>query len=100
MKALQVQGISFFSDCRNAIFAIKVQNMHNLPASYKNSLDRDMADVPKSLYRRYLKVSEATFQALPKNHTTGEVHHYKPILNFSSPYKGFEGCLPYLFCNS
>jgi len=27
-----------------------------------------MADVPKGLYRRYLEVSEATFQALLKNH--------------------------------
>jgi len=56
----------------------------------------DMADVPKSLYRRYLEVSEATFQARLK--TTLEVkHHYKPILNFSSPHKGFEGCLPAIF---
>ena len=53
-----------------------------------------MADVPKSLYRRYLKVSEATFQALLKKHSAGDGEHYKPILNFSSPHKGFEGCLP------
>jgi len=53
-----------------------------------------MVDVPKSLYRRYLEVSEATFQALMKNHFAGEEHHYKPNLNFSSPHKGFEGCLP------
>ena len=33
-----------------------------------------MADVPKSLYRRYLEVSEATFQALLKNHSAGNVH--------------------------
>jgi len=56
-----------------------------------------MADVPKGLYRRYLEVSEATFQALLKNHAAGEIHHYKPILYFSSPHKGFEGCLPCLF---
>jgi len=55
----------------------------------------DMADVPKSLYRRYLEVSEATFQALLKNHSAGDVQYYKPILNFSSPHKGFEGCLPF-----
>ncbi len=41
-----------------------------------------MADVLKSLYRRYLEVSEATFQAQLKNHSAGEVYHYKPILNF------------------
>ena len=35
-----------------------------------------MVDVPKSLYRRYLEVSEATFQALMKNHFAGEKHHY------------------------
>jgi len=43
-----------------------------------------MADVPKSLYRRYLEVSEATFQALLNNHLAGDVQHYKSILNFSS----------------
>jgi hypothetical protein len=53
-----------------------------------------MADVPKNLYRRYLEVSEATFQALLKNHTTNKVHHYKLILILSSPHKGFEGYLP------
>jgi hypothetical protein len=53
-----------------------------------------MADVPKSLYRRYLEVSEATFQAPLQNHTASEIQHYKPILNFSSPHKCFEGCLP------
>jgi hypothetical protein len=52
-----------------------------------------MAHVPKILYRRYLEVSEATFHALLKNHSTGDVRHDKPILNFSSPHKGFEGCL-------
>ncbi len=46
-----------------------------------------MADVPKTLYRRYLEESEATFQALLKNYSAGGVHHYKPILNFSSPHK-------------
>jgi hypothetical protein len=56
-----------------------------------------MADVPKSLYRRYLEVSEATFQALLKHRTEYEIQHYKPILNFSSPHKGFEGCLPCVF---
>jgi hypothetical protein len=55
-----------------------------------------MADVPKSLYRRYLEVSEATLQVLLKKHSADEVHHYKPILNVSSPHKGSEGCLP---CN-
>jgi hypothetical protein len=35
----------------------------SVPASCKNFIDRDLADVPKSLYRRYLEVSEATFQA-------------------------------------
>ena len=59
----------------------------------------DMADVPKSLYRRYLEVSEATFQALLKNHSAGEVHHYKPILNFSSIHKGFEDVCHAIFCN-
>jgi hypothetical protein len=59
-----------------------------------------MADVLKSLYRRYLEVPEATFQALLKNHSAGDVHHYKPILNFLSPHKGFEGYLPYPFCNT
>jgi hypothetical protein len=29
----------------------------------KNFIDRDMADVPKRLHRRYLEASEATFQA-------------------------------------
>jgi len=38
-------------------------------------ISEDMADVLKSLYRRYLEVSEATFQALLKNHSAGEVHH-------------------------
>jgi hypothetical protein len=33
------------------------------PQSCINSINRDMADVPKNLYRRYLEVSEATFQA-------------------------------------
>jgi hypothetical protein len=65
-----------------------------LPASCKNFIDRDMADVLKSLYRRYLELSEATFQAFLKNDTADEVHHYKPILNFSSHHKGGEGCLP------
>jgi hypothetical protein len=32
-----------------------------------------MADVPKSLYRRYIEVSEATFQALLKNHSENEI---------------------------
>jgi len=32
-----------------------------------------MADVLKSLYRRYLEVSEAKFQALLKNHSAGDV---------------------------
>jgi hypothetical protein len=58
-----------------------------------------MADIPESLYRQYLEVSEATFQALLKNHCTGEVQRYKPILNFSSPHKGFDGCLSSLSCN-
>ena len=53
-----------------------------------------MADVPKSLYRRYLELSEVAYQTLLKNHPAGEVYHSKPILNFSSPHKGFEGCLP------
>jgi len=53
-----------------------------------------MADVPNILYRRYVEVSEATFQALLKNYFAGNVQHSKPILNFSSPHKGFEGCLP------
>jgi hypothetical protein len=57
----------------------------------------DMADVPKRLYRRYFEVSEATFQVLLKNHSAGTVRRYKPALNFSSPHKGFEGCLPCLF---
>jgi hypothetical protein len=65
-----------------------------IPASCKNFIYRDMADVPKSLYLRYVEVSEATFQALLKNHSAGNVQHSKPIHNFSSPYKGFEGCLP------
>jgi hypothetical protein len=56
-----------------------------------------MADVPKSLYRRYLEVSEATFQALVKNRPVGEIKHFKPIFNFSSPHKGFEGYLPWHF---
>jgi hypothetical protein len=42
-----------------------------------------MADVPKNPYRRYVEVSEATFQALLKNHSAGEAQHYKPIPNFS-----------------
>ena len=33
-----------------------------------------MADIPKSLYRRYLEVSEAAFQSLLKNHTVGEYY--------------------------
>jgi hypothetical protein len=57
-------------------------------------IERDMENVPKGIYRRHLEVSEATFQALPQNHTAGEIHHYKPILNFSLPRKGFDGCLP------
>jgi hypothetical protein len=73
--------------------------LSNLPAA-KNYVDGDMADVPKSLYRRYLEVSEATFQASLKNHAAGEIQHYKPIFNFPSPHKGFEGCLPCLFCNT
>jgi hypothetical protein len=56
-----------------------------------------MADVPKTLYQPYLKISEATFQSLLKNHTAGEIYHYKPIPNFSSPHKSFEGYLPCLF---
>ncbi len=59
-----------------------------------------MANVPKSLYRRYFEVSEATLQAPLKTHTAGEIQHYKPILNFPSPYKGFEGCLPCQNINS
>jgi len=59
----------------------------------------EMADVPKSLYGRYIEVSEATFQALVKNHSADKVHHSKPILNSSSPHKGFEGCLPCPLCN-
>jgi hypothetical protein len=55
--------------------------LSNLPAA-KNYVDGDMADVPKSLYRRYLEVSEATFQASLKNHAAGEIQHYKPIFNF------------------
>jgi hypothetical protein len=42
----------------------------------------DMADVLKSLYRRYLEASEATFQASLKNHTASEVQHYKPDFLF------------------
>jgi hypothetical protein len=41
-----------------------------------------MADVPKSLYRRYLEVSQDTFHALLKNDPSGDGHQYKPILNF------------------
>jgi hypothetical protein len=41
-----------------------------------------------------LKYHKTSFQAPLKNHPAGEVHYYKPILNFSSPHKGFEGCLP------
>jgi hypothetical protein len=85
---------------KNPHYLIDTGSGMNTPASCKNFIDRDMADVPKRLYRRYLKVSEATFQALLKNHSTGDVHHYKLILNFSSPYKGFEGCQPCLFCNT
>jgi hypothetical protein len=66
----------------------------NPHSSCKNFVYRDMADVPRSLYRRYLEVSEATFQAQPKNHIAGDVRHFKPIINFSSPYKGVEKCLP------
>ena len=32
-----------------------------------------MVDVPKGLYRRYIEVSEATFQAWLHGHTPGEV---------------------------
>jgi hypothetical protein len=53
-----------------------------------------MADVPGSLYRQYVEVSEATFQALLKNDTSDHVHHYKPILNYLAPHKGYEGYLP------
>jgi hypothetical protein len=49
----------------------------------------DMADALGSLYRRHLWVPEATFQAPLKNHSAGKAHHSKPILDFSSPYKGF-----------
>jgi hypothetical protein len=59
----------------------------------------DMADVPKSLYRRYLKVSEATFQALLKNHTAVEVHHYKPILNSHRLIKALRDVCHVIFCN-
>jgi hypothetical protein len=59
-----------------------------------------MADVPKSLYRRYLEVSEAAFQAPLNNHAAREIQHYNPILKFSSPHKGFDGCLPRLFYNA
>jgi len=41
-----------------------------------------------------LKYPEATFQALLKKPTAGGVQHFKPILKFSSPHKGVEGCLP------
>jgi hypothetical protein len=58
-----------------------------------------MADVPKRLYRRHLEVSEATFQALVKNHTSVEVQRNKPIIYLSLPHKGFEGCLPCLINN-
>jgi hypothetical protein len=41
----------------------------NIPPRCKNFIDSDMADVLKSLYRRYLEVSEAMFQALLKKIT-------------------------------
>ncbi len=58
-----------------------------------------MADVPKSLYRRYLEVSESTFQAPPKNHTAGEIHHYKPILNFHRLIKALRDVCHVVSCN-
>jgi hypothetical protein len=44
-----------------------------IPQQLQKIISVHMADVPKSLYRRYLEVSEATFQALLKNHSVGDV---------------------------
>jgi hypothetical protein len=57
-----------------------------------------MADVQKRLDRRYLEVSEATFQALLYNHSDSEEHHYGTILNFSSPHKGLRNVCHAIFC--
>jgi hypothetical protein len=84
---------------RRAVRDVPRQEFQKLLVPFLNAMvariiSVDMADVPKSLYRRYLEVSEATFQAQMKIHSAADVHHYKPILNISSPHKGFEGCLP------
>jgi len=50
--------------------------------------------VRKAVIGGALKYRKPRFKRLPKNHSAGEVQHYKAILDFSSPHKGFEGRLP------
>jgi hypothetical protein len=49
-----------------------------------------MADVPKSLYRRYLISIGSHVSSSPETHYAGDVHRAKPVLNVSSPQKVFE----------